>query len=115
MDQPLDLHTAAIINLGDQFAHVTRQLAHHRRDYIRAAELASHIKRNTKLRAFAAPPTLPLGGNYAPTIVVDNFWLAIPFIEQTGHIVINNGGTYQINPPDGSPDNALTFKLEQTP
>lgn len=115
MDQPLDLHTAAIINLGDQFAHVTRQLAHHRCDYIRAAELASHIKRNTKLRAFAAPPMLPLDGSYAPTIVVDDIAQAIPAIEQTGHIVINNGGTYQINPPPAAPDAALTFKLEQTP
>lgn len=115
MDQSLDLHTAAFVSLGNQFAQVTRQLAQHRADYQRAAALASHIKRNTKLRAFAAPPMLPLSGNYAPTIVVGNIELAIPAIEQTGHIVINNGGTYQINPPPDAADAALTFKLEQTP
>ena len=115
MDQPLDIHTAAIINLGEQFAHTVKQLAQHRRDYTRATELANHIKRNTTLRAFAAPPMLPLAGNFAPTIVVGSIWLATPYIEQTGHIVINNDGTYQINPPLDAPDGALTFKLEQTP
>ncbi|RKQ61397.1 hypothetical protein C8E02_1171 [Vogesella indigofera] len=105
------LHVDTLIRLGEQFAHAVATLAAHRKDFDRADQLVDHLSL-CGVPAVAVPPSWPLTA-YAPLIVVNSIEHAVPAIEATGHIVINNQGKYLINPPEGVAIDAFTFRLEQ--
>lgn len=112
MDSPIPTATRAIVQLGQHVSYIIGRLQQHTPCYHRADQLASQLQASGH-QVDVYPPRLPLA-DLTPYLIAKSISPAlIDAINATGHHAFQNGERWQINPPAGAPDGALSFHLTE--